>query len=217
MTARSGESPKESFKESLKGNNMADETPPSGQPDRRRPAPTIDLEATEIASRPVAAPATGPEQATFAPQEPSPPDQADQPHQEAAAEMPPESTGHRSGSGFAAAVSWRLVGAGVAGAALTLGIVWVAALATGWGDDPGTLDARIGQLERQVADLAGRAPGRAANSASIDDLASRLQKLEAQAGQAAQGAAQTAPADQGAAGPPAAEPSLTGSPPSRRS
>jgi hypothetical protein len=173
---------------------MADETPPSGQPDRRRPAPTIDLEATEIASSPVTAPATGPEQTTFVPSQPSAPEQADQP----AAEMPPESTVHRSRSGFAAAVSWPLVGAGVAGAALTLAIVWVAALATGWGNDSGALDARIGQLERQVAELAGRASAGAANSASIDDLANRLQKLEAQAMQAAQGAA----------GPPAVEPAL---------
>ena len=36
---------------------MVDETPPPaapGPPDRRRPAPTIDLEATELASRPMA-------------------------------------------------------------------------------------------------------------------------------------------------------------------
>jgi hypothetical protein len=189
---------------------MADETPPSGQPDRRRPAPTIDLAATEIASSPVAAPATGPEQTTFAPQEPSPPGQVDQPNQEAAAEMPPESTVHRSRSGIAAAVSWPLVGAGVASAALTLGIVWVVALATSWGNDSGTLDARIGQLEQQVADLAGRAPGGAANSASIDDLASRLRRLEVRAAQAAQGAqaVQGAQTAQGAAGPQAAEPAL---------
>src|ERR1700681_3258979 len=61
-----------------KDKDMADETPPPpgapGQPDRRRPAPTIDLAATEIASEiaseianhaiasePVAAAASGPE------------------------------------------------------------------------------------------------------------------------------------------------------------
>ena len=47
---------------------MADETPPpsgiQGHPERRRPAPTIDLQATEIASDPAATARSGPEQAS---------------------------------------------------------------------------------------------------------------------------------------------------------
>jgi hypothetical protein len=153
---------------------MADETPPPlgvpGQPERRRPAPTIDLQATEIAS--------GAEQTSASEQ--SPPDH------DAAATMPPPSAAHRYLSELAAAVSWPLVGAGLAGAILTLGIVWVVvALGVGQGNDSSAADARIGQLERQVADLAARAGPNAASAVSTGDLASRLQKLESQVGQMA--------------------------------
>jgi hypothetical protein len=153
---------------------MADETPPPpgapGQPERRRPAPTIDLEATEIPSEPVAV-AAGPT--------PTPPPEP--PDEETAAEIPPKSAVHQSLFGLAAAVSWPLVAASAAGAVLTLGIVWVVlTLSAGQGGESAT-DARIAQLERQVADLAGQAPADTANAASVTDLASRLQKLEAQA------------------------------------
>jgi hypothetical protein len=149
---------------------MADETPPPpgapGPPDRRRPAPTIDLKATEIASEPVAAgAAAGPE---------SPPDP------DGAARMPPKSDLHRSLSALAATVSWPLVGAGFAGAILTLGVVWVVASSSSRGNDLSLAQARIAQLERQVADLAGRAAANVENSASVGDLATRLQKLEAE-------------------------------------
>ncbi len=160
---------------------MADETPPPPgaprQPDRRRPAPTIDLEATEIGSEPVAA-AAGPE--------PASPHAQSSPNQDTAAEMPPKSAVHRFLSGLAASVSWPLVGAGAAGAIVTLGVVWVVALGAGQGNDSGAAAARIAQLERQVADLAGHAPADAANAASSGDLANRLQKLEAQMAQIAQ-------------------------------
>jgi hypothetical protein len=154
---------------------MADETlpPPGapGQPDRRRPAPTIELEATEIASEPVAAAAAGAEQAP----PPEPP-----PDQDTAPKMPPKSAVHSSLSGLAASVSWPLVGAGVTGAALMLAIVWVVvALTAGQGADPSATEARIAQLERQVA---GHAGADAQNAASAGDLANRLQKLEAQLG-----------------------------------
>jgi hypothetical protein len=159
---------------------MADETPPPpaapGPPERRRPAPTIDLEATEIASGiasgiasdPAAAAAAGPEQTSPHGQ---PPDQDTAPN------MPPKSAAHRSLSGLAAAVSWPLVGAGLGGALVTLGVVWVVTLGADRGGDSRAAEARIAQLERQVADLAGRAPADASGS----DLANRLQKLEAQA------------------------------------
>ncbi len=157
---------------------MADETPPPpgapGPPDRRRPAPTIDLEATEIANdavagTPAAAAAAGPEPTS----PPGPPPDSAAP--------PPGATAPRPG--WAASVTWPLVGAGLAGAILALGIVGVVALSSG-GNDSGAIEARTAQLERQVADLAARAPS-AANSASAGDLASRLQKLEAQQAQAA--------------------------------
>jgi hypothetical protein len=149
---------------------MADEMPPPpaapGAPERRRPAPTIDLEATEIATG--AAAAAGPE--------PAPPPAASSFEQDAEAKMPPKSALHHSLSGLAAAVSWPLVGVGLAGAILTLGVLWVVASGTGQGNEASLADARIAQLERQVADLAGHAP---ADRATGNDLANRLQQLEA--------------------------------------
>jgi hypothetical protein len=168
---------------------MADETPPPRQPDRRRPAPTIDLAATEIASDPATAAANGPEPAAPAP-EPL------QPEQDTAPKMPPRSAVHRSLSGLAAAVSWPLVGSGLAAAILTLGIAWVMAFSLGQGNESSAIDGRIAQLERQIAELAGRAGQDAASSASASDLANRMQSLEAQINRMA------------AARAPAAEPAL---------
>jgi len=143
---------------------MADETPPPpgapGQPERRRPAPTIDLKATELSSEPAAG---GPEPTASAPPSPAP---------EAAAQMPPKSDARRSPYALAP-----LVGAVLAAVLLTFGIAWVAM--SGAGSEAGATQARIAQLERQVADLAARTPAQAANSAAAGDLASRLQKLEA--------------------------------------
>src|SRR5260370_33757786 len=48
-------------------------------------------------------------------------------------------------------------------------------------------------MERQVAALAGRAPADAANSEAAGDLASRLQKLEAQMAQMVAAASRPAP------------------------
>jgi hypothetical protein len=148
---------------------MADEMPPPpaapGAPERRRPAPTIDLKATEIATG--AAAAASPEQAP-----PAPPSF----EQDAEAKMPPKSALHQFLSGLAAGVSWPLVGAALAGAILILGVVWVVASGTGRGNDASLADARIAQLERQVADLAAHAP---ADRATGNDLANRVQQLEA--------------------------------------
>jgi hypothetical protein len=145
---------------------MADETPPPpgvpGEPERRRPAPTIDLKATEFSSEPVAG---GPEPAAAAPPSPEP---------EVAAPMPPTSDARRSGSALA---SWPLVGALLAAVLLTFGIAWVAM--SGSGSEADVTQARIAQLERQVADLTGRVPAQATDSASAGDLTGRLQKLEA--------------------------------------
>jgi len=143
---------------------MADETPPppggAGQPERRRPGPTIDLKATEIASAPMQPPQPPPAE---------PP--ADEPHGAAPEAQPP--AGARGG--WLDAVSWPLVGAGIAGAVVTLGAVWIVLLVTDRGADVSAAQQRIAQLERTVAGAAS------ANSASSGDLAARLQKLEAQA------------------------------------
>jgi hypothetical protein len=163
---------------------MADEMPPPpggpGQPDRRRPAPTIDLKASEfaseIASAPAAAATGAPEPATAEPpREPSS-------DRDTEMKMPPKSAVHQSLSGLAAAMSWPPASIALAGAILTLGIVWL--LVGAGGNDSRATEARIAQLERQAADLTSRTSAVAADSASASALASRLQKLEAQVAQA---------------------------------
>ncbi len=182
---------------------MADATPPPpgapGQPDRRRPAPTIDLEATEIASEPGARESAGDSAAASAvgaePHAPGPTPPPGQPRtgQDAVAE-----TSWRSPFGLAAAAS--LVGAGMAGALITLVIVWGMAWGIGAGNDSSATAARIAQLERQLADLDSRVPASAADPASASDLAEAVKKLEAEQAQIAQ---------QLAAPPPAPDPALT--------
>ena len=82
----------------------------------------------------------------------------------------------------------RLAGAGLAGAVFALAVAAVT-LWIGGGNDMGAIEARIAQVERQVADLAARMPTDTASSAAVDDLASRLAKLEARAKEAAQAGA----------------------------
>jgi hypothetical protein len=154
---------------------MADEQSPfpgnPGQPDRRRPAPTIDLKATEVASDPTPAAAEA--------------------GQKADAERPEASKENAGAAATREPVFWPALGAGMAGAALTLAIVGLVLLATGRDKDTGAADARMAKLEQELADLAKQpAP-------SNPDLAVRLQKLEAQVGTLA--AAPARPGDPGLA------------------
>jgi hypothetical protein len=146
---------------------MQDEPKPSsgkpGQPERRRPAPTIDLKATEIASDPPPDAAAEPEQPP-APERPKPPPQDGANPDASRAERP------RLAFPF-----WLPIGAGIAGAALTLAVAGLVMLATR-DSDPGAVEQRIASLERRTADLSSRP------AAPNPDLAARLQKLEAQVG-----------------------------------
>jgi hypothetical protein len=154
---------------------MADEKPPPtgapGQPDRRRPAPTIDLTATEIARE------SAPASAAETPSGFSEP--AAQKGQAATEEMPPASAGEEMFRWLPEFAHWRLVGVGIAGAVLILSIVWLVLLVSGGGNDPAVLDARMAQLEQKVTDLARRPPPPNINSA-VNDLAGRLQQLESE-------------------------------------
>jgi hypothetical protein len=163
---------------------MADEKSPfpgaSGPSERRRPAPTIDLKATEVASDP-------------------PPGSA--PLREAAEQQEPPPQESASASASAAArraefvrrsrAFWPVIGAGIAGAVLTLAIVGLVWLATGR-DDQTAIEARIAKLERELADLAKQP------ASPNPDLVARLQKLETQVGTLA--AAPARPGDPGLAG-----------------
>ena len=160
---------------------MADETlPGAGQSERRRPAPTIDLKATEVLREPAAA---SPDAAAA----------ADQDTARDSAPTPPRSAAHAALAALAAAVSWPVIEAGVAGALLTLGVVWIVLAVTDRGSDLAAADARIAQLEQQVAGAAS------ANSASSGDVAARLQKLEAELAAAHTRASQDPLADRVAA------------------
>src|SRR5690242_20184278 len=161
---------------------MPDEPKPSsgypGQPERRRPAPTIDLKATEIASDPPLAATVPPEQPAAAEHgEPSP--QAGTSADAGPTEPP------RGRLPF-----WLPVGAGIAGVALILVVAGFMMLATRDGDR-GAIETRIATLEQQIADLSSRP------ASANPDLAARLQKLEAQVG-----------ALSTAGGPTAADPAL---------
>jgi hypothetical protein len=127
---------------------MADESPPpsaaSGQPERRRPAPTIDLKATEVGGSTE--------------------------RQESAA-----TAERRFMAWLPAHLFWPMLGAVVAGAVLTLGLVLIVQWAAG--GDTSAADARLAQLEQQVKGLAS-APAAPSDKSAVDALASRLQKLE---------------------------------------
>jgi hypothetical protein len=155
---------------------MPDEPPPfsgvPGQPERRRPAPTIELKATEIADD--AGRRAEPQQPQSSEQPESPPGQSQSPQ----GENPAAGTDAASGDWrrFAALSSalWLPLAAGMAGAALSLVIVvWVL---PGIERDRGTdaLEARLQKLETQVA-----TQNAAARSPRADpEVANRLAEIE---------------------------------------
>src|SRR5579862_7061829 len=149
------------------GNVMPDEpsrpSGPPGQPDRRRPAPTIDLKATEIATDPgaAAAPAGEPEQPAVSG------------HQDAPSGPKADAADREAKPARTAPAIWLPFGAGAAGAALVLAVAGMVMFATR-DSDPRVIQTRIATMVRQIADLASR------RTAPNPDLATRLGKLEAQ-------------------------------------
>lgn len=161
--------------------------PPSGVPGerRRRPTPTINLKATEVASEPVA-PAT----------EPVPPPAATT---GGPPEPPPVSPPEPPRPGFSwllPEAAWPLVAAGAAGAAAVLlfvGLIW---LVTPRSEDAAaTLTPRLAVIETQLRDLAARPLPLGADPQVVEAVSARLAKLE--------GAVSTAR-------PPATDPALLG-------
>jgi len=176
--------------------------PPSGKP-RRRPAPMIDLEATEIESKPVGEAAEKPtgeqaaaEQTTTAPDTPAPqpayaseaaaPEQPAQqpppepPHADAASDEPPKPPPRKTSIAWLPpGIPWPLIGAGAVGGAVVLVVLLLANLVPG--RDPGAspLDARLARLEQQLRELAGRPGPATVDRRTIDDLAGRLARVEA--------------------------------------
>jgi hypothetical protein len=184
-------------------------------PSRRRPAPTIDLKATEIASEPVQpsqpidpnvekpSPEAQPEPAAAAFDAPGQP-AADTPSQPAQPETPAGATespkrarpewidtatvGERFAAMRAAAagrLSWPLLGAGVVGAAATLCVLWALGAFSARDDLAVTLAARLAILEPQVRDLAGRPQPAGLDQRALTELAARLGAAEQAVGRLA--------------------------------
>jgi hypothetical protein len=147
---------------------------PSGAGGRKRPGPTIDLEATEIASDPVPGSQTetrGAEtRASAAPDSPNP-----------AAER---SVGKRWREGLAAEFRnrpWGLLAAAAAGAALVLLAFFVVWRFAGTDDRADAIEMRLAQIDQQVRALADRPPPVTVDPNVIDGLAGRVSALEAAA------------------------------------
>src|SRR5262245_55683731 len=140
---------------------------------RRRPAPTIELTATEVASEPGRASSeASPSQANMSSAREPPDDKAEQaagattPRRPIVIELP-------------FGLTWHMLGAAGAGAAIALVLLGVLSLAGVFGrsgEDATT--TRLGAIEAQLRGLAERRPVTTIDPRTIDDFAARLAKAE---------------------------------------
>jgi hypothetical protein len=180
---------------------------PAGRRGARRPARTIDLKADEVASSPVADSPSETQDTPQQPAEPAPaaqviveepstqsiepvsasPVYSEPPTSEtdaSGANPPPppadpslndrdSSSGERPLLGLV-----RLIGAGAVGAALAL-----LAFSLWWGTsnrggDTSALNSRLSQVEQRLADMAARPSASGVDPKTVDDLASRVARVE---------------------------------------
>jgi len=147
---------------------MTDEERGADNPDapperrRRRPAPTIDLTATDITPDP-APDATDAAASTDPPPGPG------------TSDAEPDGTAPHPFS----TAPWRSIAAVAAGVAavLVFGIVW-AVMWSGTGDDE-AIGARLAALETKLGELGARPQPAAGDAKALDELAARLSKVEA--------------------------------------
>jgi hypothetical protein len=180
-------------------------SPPGGK-SRRRP-PTIDLtakeiEATQSSSTPEQAAATKdtpPTESASAPVGPAAqqplepgagPDATPSPETTAAdtqteapetkADASPESAaeGTSATAWPPARRAWPLIGAGAAGGAVAAVLAAVLALFNGRDDGTGAFDTRLAQVEQQLREIAARPLPAAGDTRALEDLRSRLARLE---------------------------------------
>jgi hypothetical protein len=148
--------------------------PPSGVPGarRKRPAPTIDLTATEVAAppepgivqpEPQPAAAPPPEPPHIPPNEP--PRAQSWPPAGGVTWLPPE-------------FPWPAAVAGALGAAAVVLVVLLIWLIVPRGDAVATLTPRLASIETQLRDLAARPAPAGVDGQAIDALSARLAKLE---------------------------------------
>jgi hypothetical protein len=136
--------------------------PPGGPagPGKRRP-PTIDLNATEVASEPAGGAQAAP-----------------------GAEASSSSTSrpwrqHPALAWLPADIPWPLVAAGAGGAALMLAVLALAGVFSGReSGSSAEADARLNRMEQQIRNLTARPIPVAADTTAVEDLAGRLARLE---------------------------------------
>jgi hypothetical protein len=142
--------------------------PPPGKP-RRRPAPMIELEATEVEKKPVGEGAGNPASEPPAAEPASPPESPP-------AAAPADASG--SAEPRKTSTAWRLIGAGVAVLAAVLIALLGANFAAGY-LGASALEARLARLEQQLREVAARPIAPAVDRRGVDELAGRLARLEA--------------------------------------
>jgi hypothetical protein len=98
----------------------------------------------------------------------------------------PDATETPRRRGLPPAVSW--LGLVTAGIGLVLAAIGIASLLVSRDNGVRAVDARLAGVERNVRELASRAPPAAAEPKALDEMASRVARLEAVAGAAPQGA-----------------------------
>src|SRR5882757_1970621 len=149
---------------------MSEEQGPPGPRDRKRPGPTIDLRATELASEPVAA---GPASAdTERRRHDDASDRPQQTYQHLNENLRMTSPGNDTDRSTKHS-SWRLLGSGAAAIVLAGGLLLLAWLAV---RDSGSeaLEARLAGLEQQLRDLSARPALPSADPKVTNDLAGRI-------------------------------------------
>jgi hypothetical protein len=178
--------------------------PPSDSQRRRRPPPVINLEATEVESRPVAAPPnvdapTQPLQTetapppksddTFIPPPVSPMHAASEPPTEPPPEPPrgpsrppPEPPPKRGPFAWLPEeLSWAQASAGIAGAAgglLLFLLLWLVGAFSGGRESSADPSPRLASIEKQLKDLATRPAPASADPKAIEEVAARVGRLE---------------------------------------
>ena len=147
---------------------MSEEQAPPGPRDRKRPAPTIDLRATEVA---------GAGSADAKQRQPAAPGPLQQTYQHLSEYLRMTFSGNnpdRPDQHF----PWRLLGAGAAGLALA-GILVLLAWMAGRDSGRDALQEQLAGLERQVREFSARPALPSVDSKITDELAGRVGKLEA--------------------------------------
>lgn len=152
--------------------------PPSGIPGarRKRPVPTIDLTATEVAAEPAAASVTS-EPAQAGPRADVPPIPPHEPPPETPRAEPPRPGGV---AWLPPDFPWPAAAAGALAAAAVLLLflsVWLL-VPRGGGDAVATLTPRLAAIETQLRDLALRPAPAGIDPKALDAVSARLAKLE---------------------------------------